>query len=447
MVPYSYIRDGAARPARLGRDEYELISRCDGKTELETSPLLRELLAKGLIRQATEGEADGIRPARSYNNRCVPNLSLTMTTYCNFNCRHCYLAADNDVVRQEMSLEDCKRIIDDAADCGVLHFKLTGGEPMMHRGFMDVVEYIYEKGMAVSHINTNGYYFTPYTLDRLRAIDRSIHFNVSFDGVGFHDWMRGREGAEKDALDKMRLCMEYGFYVRPAMTLNRVNLPALHDTIDTLEDMGFEEFRVIRTSETPRWAIHAGDATLPFEEHYDALVEASRYYASKERKMRLNMWHFAILDPRSRTWVNMPVACASADYSPTLPSCVNARENITVLPDGSVYPCVPGSGVYEGNGITFENALETGLKPILQDSRLLSVSCAGTRQIAEHDPKCGSCRYFKQCLGGCRIFALGLNHDLMTHDPSKCVYFEKRYDLKLKDALTGWRCMNGIDCG
>ena len=170
LLPYAFLREGAERPTRVGEEEFELLRQCDGLTGLSDSPLLQSLLDRGLIRPAEEGETlDRGQMLRSYDNRFVPNLALVITTHCNFNCLHCYEAADNEIVRREMSLSDCRRLIDEASDCGVLRFKITGGEPMMHRHFFDIVQYVYEKGMSVRCIYTNGYFITPEKLDKLMA--------------------------------------------------------------------------------------------------------------------------------------------------------------------------------------------------------------------------------------------------------------------------------------
>ena len=85
------------------------------------------------------------------------------------------------------------------------------------------------------------------------------------------------------------------------------------------------------------------------------------------------------------------------------------------------------------------------LKKILQDSEYLSFVCRGVHAISDHDPKCASCPYFRQCLGGCRLFALTLNGDVLTHDPTKCLFFEGKYYEKIGEALPGYRCMNQVD--
>ena len=88
---------------------------------------------------------------------------------------------------------------------------------------------------------------------------------------------------------------------------------------------------------------------------------------------------------------------------------------------------------------------DNGLKPLLQDGKFLNFACTGVRAIEEHDPKCGSCRFFKQCTGGCRLIAFGLTGDLLAHDPMKCAFFEGEYYKKLEEALPGYRCMVPVE--
>lgn len=47
---------------------------------------------------------------------------------------------------------------------------------------------------------------------------------ISFDGIGHHDWLRNRKGAEEDALRAIRLCIENGFRVKVQTNVHRLNI-------------------------------------------------------------------------------------------------------------------------------------------------------------------------------------------------------------------------------
>lgn len=432
----------------LSKEEFDLMMNCDGEVEIEDSELVRSLSARRLIRPAKNDErTDPYLLHKSYKNRYVRDMGLNITERCNFNCLHCYEATDNQILRNEMPFEKCESLIRQAAACGIQNVKITGGEPLMHPDFMKIIRCVYENGMTVDRINTNAFFLTDSLLDELRLIDNNILFNVSYDGAGYHDWMRGVKGAEKDILKHISMLTKRDFLVCVAMTLNRVNVGAAAETMRRSESLGAREFRIIRTSETPRWLLNAGDACLPIKEYYDAALQLCREYASSsrpDRKMLLDIWHFCIVFPSTMQYLLAGIRCKPEDYRPDMVLCPTARDNITITPDGCVYPCTPSPGLYKAHGMDFGNVYQTSLKQLLQESNYLSFVCTGAHAISEHDPKCASCRHFRQCQGGCRLFALGLGGNVYGHDPNMCRFFEGNYYEKIRDALPGYACVNEV---
>lgn len=60
LVPYAYYIRGERNAQGLGKEEFEFLSACDGRTELPTaqdSPLAGSLLERGLIHAAREGKS------------------------------------------------------------------------------------------------------------------------------------------------------------------------------------------------------------------------------------------------------------------------------------------------------------------------------------------------------------------------------------------------------
>ena len=116
--------------------------------------------------------------------------------------------------------------------------------------------------MFVGELNTNGYFINQESLDRMKALGCNPLIKISFDGIGWHDWMRKREGAEKDALRAIELCIKNGFSVKVQTNVNRKNLDSMLKTMELFDKMGVGETRIIRTTEAPRWVQNAGDATF-----------------------------------------------------------------------------------------------------------------------------------------------------------------------------------------
>ena len=72
-----------------------------------------------------------------------------------------------------------------------------GGEPLLQPQFFDIIAAVHAHGVFVFEINTNGRFLTAQVLARISSFGFKPEMKISFDGLGFHDWMRGCGGAEQ----------------------------------------------------------------------------------------------------------------------------------------------------------------------------------------------------------------------------------------------------------
>jgi len=87
------------------------------------------------------------------NNRQLISFDLEITGRCNNNCRHCYInlpASDTEAKSKELTFQQIKDIVDEAAGLGALWCLITGGEPLLREDFFDIYLYIKKKGLLVS---------------------------------------------------------------------------------------------------------------------------------------------------------------------------------------------------------------------------------------------------------------------------------------------------------
>ncbi|MDA0747914.1 MAG: radical SAM protein [bacterium] len=126
-------------------------------------------------------------------------ISLFLTFKCNLTCPMCGQWGDqgafkdfsNDTLRQQLSLEEIKALVDDLAPSKP-NITLFGGEPMMYKDWTEVVSYIKSKGMRCNMV-TNGTLMSTYAE---RILDSGIdEIILSLDGTqDVHDVTRGEEG-------------------------------------------------------------------------------------------------------------------------------------------------------------------------------------------------------------------------------------------------------------
>lgn len=144
-------------------------------------------------------------------------------TICNLRCHHCFISCspENDSFGF-MTLETCRRYLEESRVLGVSEYYFTGGEPFANPEICDIVEAALELGPAT--VLTNATLMRDRTLDRLAELNRSsknvLEIRVSLDGytAEMNDPIRG-EGTFDRAMEGTRKLVEHGF--RPIMTITR----------------------------------------------------------------------------------------------------------------------------------------------------------------------------------------------------------------------------------
>ncbi len=90
----------------------------------------------------------------------LPWLDMELTERCNNNCVHCYInqpADAQDLKQAEMSTDRVKQILAEAAACGCLTVRFTGGEPLLRDDFPEIY-------MSARKLGINVVLFTNATL-------------------------------------------------------------------------------------------------------------------------------------------------------------------------------------------------------------------------------------------------------------------------------------------
>lgn len=103
----------------------------------------------------------------------IPRLplegSIDLTYRCNNNCRHCWLriSPGSPERQRELTIDEIKKIVDEARKMGCQRWFISGGEPMLRHDFAEIFEYITRKSISYS-LNTNGTLITPKIAQLLR---------------------------------------------------------------------------------------------------------------------------------------------------------------------------------------------------------------------------------------------------------------------------------------
>ena len=432
----------AADPLRVDADTFDLLLKCDGEHDLPDSEDLRQLIIHGIVTPCERGERPGEwSQYRRYEHRFVPSMNLMLTGKCNYNCRHCFNAADNADCMSEWSWDDLMDLFDQAADCGFHSFSFTGGEPMVYPRFLDAVREIYKRGMVLEKLTTNGSMLTQEVLDEFKRLNCFPQIKISFDGVGCHDWMRQHKGAEERTLDAFRLCAENGFRTMAQVQVYRGNLDALPATLEILEKIGVDSARLIRTTPVERWNKNVPDGSITIPEYFGLMLDLADRYMHGEHTMDLLIWLYLVLHPARKQYHIIPVKDNNGVYHPTHPVCKGNRIKMAVTCDGEIIHCLQMSGTLKEFGYRAESLKERRLKDILSEGKWVSEVCMNHLMLRKQNRECDECPWFGYCGGGCRALAVldscmrDGKIDYTACDPMACLFFKGGWYDRIRQRL------------
>ena len=425
----------------LTQEMFQVLLLCDGETELpggllddSMQKVLEQCVGEGIVEvseQACPLEAD--QYYHYYHNRYTKRVFWSVTGRCNFRCRHCYMDAP-EAMLGELTTEEAFALIDQMAECGVLQVDITGGEPFVRKDFWQLIDRILSYKMVVAQIYTNGWLVNEDILNEFERRGLKPEMAVSFDGAGWHDWMRGVSGAEQAALRALKLCHEHGFHTSVGMCIHRGNKDTLPQTVETLRAAGVKRIKTAHVDETDLWRRCSEGHDLTWPEYIDVMLPYIEWYYKAGRPIEeLEFGGIARLSQEG------PGELCVRHYDGTERCrecylCGSTRWSCYITPEGRLLPCMPMTASPEQE--RFPKVQEVGLKKGLKDSYYMQFVDSRVKDLFEANMECDSCRYRYECGGGCRAAALLTgDHNLMGCDRDMCMLWKEGYVDRIRKAL------------
>jgi MoaA/NifB/PqqE/SkfB family radical SAM enzyme len=124
-------------------------------------------------------------------------VAWQITNECNLACLHCIEeSGPGKAFADELGRDDVFRVIDQLMDHEVPYLSFSGGEPMLHPHFFEMVERVTARGSQLK-IETNGHYLSPDNCRRLKDLDVKA-VQVSLDGASAATFGRMRVRGQFD---------------------------------------------------------------------------------------------------------------------------------------------------------------------------------------------------------------------------------------------------------
>lgn len=420
--------------------DFSFLLLCDGSLDRENaislgfdSSLKKALERQWIISSSEPGCLSPHQVLKKYDNRYIGQILWSLTGRCNYRCRHCYMDAPDGALG-EISHEEAITIIDEMAECGVGRVQLTGGEPLIRKDFWQLVDRMIGKNIVIDSIYSNGKLVTDTFLDKLEERGIRPEISISFDGLGWHDWLRGVKGAEESALSAIERSVKRGHRVSVEISLHKGSVSSLGETIRKLAAMGVSFIKVGDIFDSPLWRSNADGMEMSFREYADAMVAYIPQYYEDGAPVSLQLSMIARLKPDGTYRVEHGISEGSKRPEESY-LCGAARFTGYITPDGRLAPCMPITGCDEEDLKQFPKICESGLKKALSDGFYIGFVSRRLKDLLAVNSRCNACEYRYLCCGGCRAHSLFETHDLMGYDSHACYLYRNGYPERIQNAI------------
>ena len=327
---------------------------------------------------------------------------------------------DSDYSNGELTTDEWKRVIREAAALGVLQIGFSGGEPLARRDLAELVRAAREANLYTNLI-TSGIGLDDDRVRDLRdaGLD-SVQLSFQSDQPDLSDEIAGAL-AHQRKLDVAAKIRAAEIPLSLNFVIHRRNIDRLSQMIELAESLEAERVELANV-QFYGWAFLNRAALLPT---YDQVARAREVAIAAKARLAGTMEIFYVLP----------------DYYESRPKpCLNGwgRRYLTVNPIGDVLPCPTASSAIPD--LHFENVRARNLDWIWRESESFT-RFRGTDWMPE---PCRSCPQREIDFGGCRCQAALLTGNATNTDPV-CEFSPNRAivdailrDINSNDAARDW---------
>lgn len=315
-------------------------------------------------------------------------IELELTERCNLSCRFCYNSQNpvdsvcvNDIIRR-LAEEKVPEIV------------LTGGEPLLHPRFSEILHLcstLFQKTM----VQTNGTLINDSVADLL-AENHVFEVNVSLHGShDLHDFLTMHIGSRKAAYEAIKRLIQRNVRVSSNFVMTKENIFGLENNLSELYQLGVHCMTLTRFTPIGIGSSNAHLA-LSRNELIGAIETADRFC--------MNNAGVSILLANSVPFCTLPPSLSSyCEY------CHFGASRFYIDVNGTVLMC----GM---SRVPLGNILQNSFAEIKESSDIFSCHILG-KDVPD---KCSGCVNFRRCRGGCRAAALAATGVLCGADPYMC---------------------------
>ena len=338
---------------------------------------------------------------RQHGLRPPKMLTLSITAACNLTCKHCWVEAVSASASLHVPGKTLRRLIGEYRELGGEGVRITGGEPLLHPGCLDLLRFACGVGFGTVAMQTNAMLFKDEHVAALKELNfPGLILQISLDGAcaQTHDLVRG-EDAFNMALKGIRRLTDGGLgrHISIFFTEMRHNLEEIPALLELADSLGIN-------------SVSTGSLVLCGRAANESLV------APPDAEQYMRLLHRYETDPRFRELyekigTTAPLEWLKGDAPRT--ECCTFVENPYLTPGGRLYPCV----LCHADGFAVTGVFDKGLAETFAEGAPLWASLLRTsHRRADSIVECRECAGVLECAGGCMGRAWGSCGDFLAAD-------------------------------
>jgi pyrroloquinoline quinone biosynthesis protein E len=346
-------------------------------------------------------------------------MTLILTHACNFRCIYCFNSSSQASLNQ-LKTTEWLDIVEQAKNLEVVKFTLSGGEPMMHPGFFEILEKILKEDM-LAYVCTNGSLINSKVISKFSALGLScIQISLDCASERLQDRLTGVQGTLPKVINAINSLVEAGIEVYIKAVLTPLNFAEAENLINLCHQLGAKKLVLDRFDLS-----NAGRGGIELFMTHEQEIEVAKVVERKQRELAKEMSITAVTMPRC--WF----------HKDDLVVCGAFTSSLTILPEGNISVCEKLIDVAE---MTVGNVKNQSLDSIWRGKRIKKIINPSRDEIAE---PCKSCELLPQCRTGCYAQTLLVTDNPYEADPRcwKANYLENPYKSNIH---TGGLCEKSL---
>lgn len=335
-----------------------------------------------------------------------------VTPICNFKCSFCSACAtEKNGKIKELNLQTIEKVFKDFDKLEMLRISIEGGEPFLRDDIIEIIQ-MADKCDFEYYVNTNGSMIDRNMAKRLGKTNiQQICISIDGPNAEIHDYCRGFKGSFDKVVSAINYLHEQGIYVRPIITLTKLNLSYFYSTLNTIKKLGANSATVMLLAIVGN-ANSSNNLHIEYDEWSDFLYKLSIDKLEGNLPIDLKIvptgeakcpWELYLpLKDRNRLdlldqWIPKNAVSPIVDDEF---GCTAAKENFAIDGFGNVFGCSLMVSIKE---LAAGNIKENSIIDIWNNSN--TFNNLRNLKLNQIEGNCKNCNLLNKCNGGCRACA------------------------------------------